>query len=299
MNPEEYAAAQAAISAATANYVLTLAKFFVRPLLAITDWLNLLQLLFPEIQRQREESAALARRFYDFQREFNHPQLPRNDRPLEGTEFRTFVKNMDPVRKDMSREDSPEHAVASLALRSVREVENAGRQQIIHAVKNEPETRIIRGWARVATGRETCAWCLMLISRGPVYFGADTAGLDLDDTSAGKLFKDAGGDLDKFFADTAEFVEEWHDGCDCKVIPVFKGQQDWPGAQAADRALEIWGDATKAANQLRKLEPDRVHKAGKNKGKPFTINQDTINVLRQMLADGDITSTEWAAVAAA
>lgn len=288
MNPDQYAAQQALISAAVANYVLAFARFFVQPALAIADWLSLLQLLFPEVARQREVSAELARRFYDSQRAQHHPGLPRNDQLLENYEFKWFVENMEPTRKRLSQEDSPQDAAGSLALRAVREVENGGRRQIIHAVQNEPEPKVLRGWARVATGRETCAWCLMLISRGPVYLGADTAGLDLDDTSARRMI--AAGE------DVSEFMEQWHDGCDCKVVPVFK-REGWPGQAASDRALELWNEASREAIALE--DDGLVHTAGKNKGKPLTRNELAINALRRRLETGDITSTEWAALAAA
>lgn len=53
-------------------------------------------------------------------------------------------------------------------------------------------------FARVPTGTETCAFCLMLASRGAVYHTRKTAG-------------------------------EWrhfHRGCDCKVVPSFEGDPE-------------------------------------------------------------------------
>lgn len=287
MTPEEYAAQQAAISAAIARFVISLGQFFAAPALSIAEWLRLLELLFPEIERRRTQSAELAREFYDSQREAYHPDLPRNDRPLEGTEFREFVSNMEPVRQRLSLEGSRDDAVAALALRAVREVENAGRQQIIHAVENDTETRFVQGWARVATGRETCAWCLMLISRGPVYMGADRAGLDLDDTSAQQMI--AAGE------DVSDYMEQWHTGCDCKVVPVFD-RSDWFGKAAADRALELWNEATREAIALE--DQGRVHPSGKKKGQPFTRNELAINALRRRLEHGEISASEFAALAA-
>lgn len=288
MNPEEYAAQQALISAATARYVMAFAKFFARPALLLTQWIGLLQLLFPEIQRQREQSAALARAFYDSQRELHHPNLPRNDRPLEEYTFKWFAENMDPARKRMSQMDSPDDAVTHLAMRAVREVENAGRKQIVHAVENDPAPKIIRGWARVATGRETCAWCLMLVSRGPTYLGAGTAGLDLDDTSAQRMI--AAGE------DVSEFMEQWHTGCDCKVVPVFK-TEGWPGQEAADRALDLWTDATTEARRILEENPDKKSFV-KGRWIPTTLNREAINTLRRRLDKGEITTTEFAALAA-
>uniref|UniRef100_A0AAU8GQ43 Capsid maturation protease n=1 Tax=Mycobacterium phage QTRlifeCrisis TaxID=3136627 RepID=A0AAU8GQ43_9VIRU len=293
MNPEEYAAAQLLISAAVVRHVRNVAGFFAQPALTMFDWLRRLDLLFPEIQRRRTEASVLARRFYDSQRAQHHPDLPRNDRPLEGTTFEKFVENMDPARERMQQADTRGDALTHLTLRAVREVENAGRQQIIHAVENDPEPRVLRGWARVATGRETCAWCLMLISRGPTYVRAETAGLDLDTEHALELFEN--NDQETYFADIGGEIKQWHTGCDCKVIPVFRNE-DWFGKEAADRALDLWGDATKEAIALE--DKGLVHKSGKNKGQPFTRNELAINALRRRLERGEISAQQYAALAA-
>ncbi|AEK09735.1 capsid maturation protease [Mycobacterium phage Rohr] len=293
MSPEEYAAAQLLISAAVVRHVRNVAGFFAQPALTMFDWLRLLDLLFPEIQRRRTEASVLARRFYDSQRAQHHPDLPRNDRPLEGTTFEKFVENMDPARERMQQADTRGDALTHLTLRAVREVENAGRQQIIHAVENDPEPRVLRGWARVATGRETCAWCLMLISRGPTYVRAETAGLDLDTEHALELFEN--NDQETYFADISGEIKQWHTGCDCKVIPVFRNE-DWFGKEAADRALDLWGDATKEAIDLE--DKGLVHKSGKKKGQPFTRNELAINALRRRLERGEISAQQYAALAA-
>jgi hypothetical protein len=293
VNPEEYAAAQLLISAAVVRHVRNVAGFFAQPALTMFGWLRLLDLLFPEIQRRRTESSVLARRFYDAQRAQFHPDLPRNDRPLEGTTFEKFVENMDPARERMQQSETRGDALTHLTLRAVREVENAGRQQIIHAVENDPEPRVLRGWARVATGRETCAWCLMLISRGPTYVRAETAGLDLDTEHALELFENK--DLETYFADISGEIKQWHPGCDCKVIPVFRNE-DWFGKEAADRALDLWGEATKEAIALE--DEGLVHKSGKNKGQPFTRNELAINALRRRLERGEISAQQYAALAA-
>lgn len=51
------------------------------------------------------------------------------------------------------------------------------------------------GFMRVPTGATTCAWCLMLAGRGPVYWSRETAG---------------------------EF-NRYHDHCDCVVVPAWGG----------------------------------------------------------------------------
>jgi hypothetical protein len=291
VTPEEYAAQQALITAQVAKYVSTFGSYFQRQALSLADWLGLMNLLFPEIQRQRDASATLARTFYDSQRSEHHPNIPRNDVDLEGTVFDGFLADMEPARKRMSQADSPSHALTLLTMQATRTTENAGRRQIITAVQSDPEPGIIRGWAREATGRETCAWCLMLVSRGPVYMGADTAGLDLDDESAARMI--AAGE------DVSEFMEQWHTGCDCKVIPVFKSAgENWPGKAASDKALDLWNDAAREADQVLEDNPDKKSFVG-GKWIPTTRNREAINALRRRIDAGDITASQFAALAAA
>jgi len=280
MTPTEYAAAQARISAAIIQYILRFAALLLKPQLSTRDWLSALQIIYPEVERQRAASAELAREFYDSQRREHHPELSRNERPLEGYKFEWFVQAMEPSRKKLSQEDAPTTAVGDLARRVVKEVENAGRRQIIRAVENDPATGIVKGWARVATGRETCGWCLMLISRGPVYQAADTAGLDLDDTSAARMI--AAGE------DVSEHMVEWHTGCDCKVVPVYN-RKNWPGKAAADRALELWNEADREAQQLIESGKSRTNNR----------NREAINALRRRLERGEINPSEYAGLAAA
>lgn len=290
MNQDEYVAQQAMISQAVARYVLNFSKFFARPALGLKEWLSLLNILFPEVQRQREASAALAREFYDSERASHHPNLPRNDRFLEGTDFRHFVANMDPARARMSLADSPEHAVSQLAAQAVREVENAGRRQIIHAVQedqplaeqlaSQPSKQLVRGWARIATGRETCAWCLMLVSRGPVYADAHTAGLDLTSGEAQDMI--AAGE------DVSGFMDQWHPNCDCKVVPVYK-LDDWGGLDAQKRAEQLWIDATKEARKL----------IDSGDARTTNLNREAQNALRRRIDNGDISTSEWSALSAA
>lgn len=370
MTPEEYAARQAAISAAAAVFAYQFAQFFAARAVSLAQWVQLLEFLWPEIQLRRQESAVLARQFYDSQRGFYAPELPRNDVPLEGNDFRVFVQAMEPVRQRMQQPDSPRDAVTKLSLQVMREVENAGRRQIINAVKQDRQivrpieqvirreepvveapsrekltfpkdvksellsilesgasqqrqtwggatveepanlrnsrrelasagrSDLVRGWARVATGRETCGWCLMLISRGPVYYEANTAGLDLDDESAIEMFRES--DLETYGQDTRDFMEDWHTGCDCKVIPVFK-TDDWENSrfgQAAKRALDLWNDASAEAEALMDERGSRVHTTGKKKGDPVTFNEEAILALRRRLAGGVINPIEYAGLAA-
>lgn len=288
MTPEEYAAQQAIISSQVAQQALSFGQYFRNGALSTPAWLQLLQFLFPVISQARTESATLARSFYDSQRALHYPELPRNDRDLEDYQFDWFVKNMDPARKLMSAETSPDHALTTLALQATREVDNAGRRQMLHAVVYDPgltekqsvsKTRIIRGWARVATGAHPCAWCLMLVSRGPTYLGADTAGLDLDDFTAQKMI--AAGE------DVSEFMNEWHPGCKCRVVPVYKAES-YPGQVGADKALTLWNDASKEGDAL----------IASGKARSDNRNTEALNALRRRIYRGEITGSDYAGLAA-
>ncbi len=360
---EQYAAAQAVISAAVAAYVLSLAGNFAAPALPLAQWIELLRLMYPEIERRREQAASLARTFYDSQRELFVPGLPTNAQDLEPYQFDWFVQAMEPARQRMSVENSTRGAVASMTLQAVREVENAGRRQIIHAVENDNQlteyitatpqekeklrfpddvreellgilgggtrpswggaqvpagprkpryqtSNDVQGWARVATGDETCAWCLMLVSRGPIYQGADTAGLnrDMSETAYVRMYNTY--DLATYGEKITEqgLFDEWHIGCDCIVVPVFN-KKNWFGKDAAQRALDLWKEAVEAAEKVLEENPNKKYYSrkgpdrGPNKGKPdwypTTLNREAQNQLRKKINAGEITSQEWAALSAA
>lgn len=361
MTPQEYAAAQAAITAAAAAYTAQFSQFMVNAVLTPAMWLGFLQLLYTDVERRRFESADLARRFYDSERLIHNPRLPRHDVYLVEYDFPTFVKNMEPTRKQLSAPQAPPQAVTNVVMHVAREVENAGRQQIIKGIEEdykllteqpelfEPEVpqrvsvveevrsrvkvtfeesvseerpkrdpvreRIereiaesagrpakaeksppakvtpsgpVRGWARVATGAETCAFCLMLISRGPVYLSAQGAGLDLHDAGAAAAVGNG--------EDVSEWMNEWHIGCDCKVIPVYD-KLDWPGMDAAQRALELWIDASREADRVLADNPGKKSFV-KGQWVPTTHNREAINSLRRRLERGEISTSEFAALAA-
>lgn len=304
MSPEEYAVAQAAVTAGLYQYVQKLASLFAGPVLSLKEWIDLLRFIFPEVERRYAEAAALGREFYDSERFIHHPELPRNERLLSEIKFDWFIQDMEPARKEMSQADSSGTAVAKVALTAVREVEMAGRRQVIGAVNDDeavvekmkrdvaeeagrpagyrPEPKQVIGWARVATGRETCAWCLMLISRGPKYVESSTGGLDLEDEDALEIFDEVGGDLEKFREETEEYVEQWHVGCDCLVVPVFD-EADWPGKPAQERALRLWVEAG--------LEASKLIESGKARTK--NMNKETQNALRRRLERGDLNMKSY------
>ena len=116
MNPEEYAAAQAAIAASISAYVQRVASLFAASVLNAAEWLSLLQYLFPEVQKKYTESAQLGRAFYDSQRSSHQPALDRNDSLLSDVKFQWFVENTQPARKDMSKANSSKADIEKLEI---------------------------------------------------------------------------------------------------------------------------------------------------------------------------------------
>lgn len=70
---------------------------------------------------------------------------------------------------------------------------SAGENAIINAQRDPAKPR----FARVPTGAETCDFCIMLASRGAVYRSAMSAGE----------------------------MNHYHANCDCRIVPVFRGQK--------------------------------------------------------------------------
>lgn len=124
----------------------------------------------------------------------------------------------------------------NLGARLARHAHQAGRDMVVDTAGAAGESV---GWARVLTGAENCAWCVMLASRGPVYRSEMTA-----TAASGKRGNRAVG-------------EEYHDRCDCQAVIVYKGR-DWAGRAQFELYEDLWLEATRgfsgnaALNALRR-----------------------------------------------
>ena len=84
-------------------------------------------------------------------------------------------------------------------------------------------------FARVTSGRNTCAFCLMLAGRGAVYWSRESAGA----------------------------FNEWHRHCTCKVVPSYSGDKWETLVEGHDpRDAKRWSDRIEAAKNARKAIPD-------------------------------------------
>lgn len=142
----------------------------------------------------------------------------------------------DPTAMDQASRKPRVRVQDALGARLARHAHQAGRDAAVDTAEQAGETV---GWARVLTGAENCAWCVMLSSRGPVYRSEQSAS-----TASGKRGNRAAG-------------ESYHDNCDCQAVLVHAGR-DWDGRERFELAEDLWTVATKgysgkaALNALRR-----------------------------------------------
>lgn len=281
MSPEEYAEAQAKIVAGMLEQLTRLIGLLLPPFTP-SDWPLIIKLLFPIVDSARVQSAALGRAFYDAQREDHAPG--RHDQFLEHYEESWFNEAMVPEFESFVEEGLTPEVVTRLALRASKEVESGGRRQIMHAVEND-DPEVVEGWARVATGKETCEFCLTMISRGPVYRSAKKAGVKLENAAAVKLWKNGGPEAFR------ELMTKWHTGCDCLVVPVFD-VENWAGMEEAEKALNIWNKYTKLVVRDPKLQKP-LNGNQHQKNPEWTRNKAIMAAIRRALYNGDIDMRDF------
>jgi hypothetical protein len=115
------------------------------------------------------------------------------------------------VKNSLTRGETLDRAMAGAEANSARVAvyytSQAGRDTITESVAADPKAL---GWARATSG-ESCAFCLMLAGRGPVY---SETGVDF----------------------------EAHPGCACEPEPAYSRDQAWPAG--SQEAKQMWRDAT-------------------------------------------------------
>jgi hypothetical protein len=225
--------------------------------------------MFPIVDSARRESAILMRQFYDSQR-LEHLGNDDYNLDLPSYELAWLEESLQPIFREARVIEFDEGKTVETALRVAKEVENGGRRMALNAVRGE--TRRV-GFARVATGRETCAFCLMLVSRGPVYKTELKAGAKHE--GAAEILEQRNDFSDE---ELDELMTRWHPGCDCKVVPVFD-ENNWVGYDDWKRMEKIWMDETRGFAGAR-----------------FTKN-DKLNAFRRAIERGDINPAEFAAAA--
>lgn len=269
MQLSQYSRAQRSITANAVQLILQLLFPYRNVPLTQTSWRFIVRGMFPIVDTARRESAILMRQFYDSQR-LEHLGTDDYNLELPSYELAWLEESMQPIFREARVIEMDDGKVVETALRVAKEVENGGRRMALNAVRGE--TRRV-GFARVATGRETCAFCLMLVSRGPVYKTELKGGAKHE--GAADILETRNDFSDEELDD---LMTRWHPGCDCKVVPVFD-ENNWVGYDDWKRMEKIWTDYTKGFSGAR-----------------FTKN-DKLNAFRRAIERGDINPAEFAAAA--
>jgi hypothetical protein len=269
MQLAEYSRTQRSITSRAVQLILQLLFPYRGIPLTQTSWRFIVRGMFPIVDTARRESAVLMREFYDSQR-LEHLGNDDYNIDIPSYDIAWLEESLQPVFREARVIELDDGKVVETALRVAKEVENGGRRTALNAVRGE--TRRV-GFARVATGRETCAFCLMLVSRGPVYKSELKAGAKHE--GAAEILETKNNVSDEELDD---LMTRWHPGCDCKVVPVFD-ENNWVGYDDWKRMEQIWIDYTKGFYGAR-----------------FTKN-DKLNAFRRAIERGDINPAEFAAAA--
>jgi hypothetical protein len=216
MSPEEYRRRAVVIAAATSAYVNSLFSFLPSNT-DLTGWRRFIATIYPEVMRGRLDTFNLASEFYDSQRPAGIPPVEHVERSYPVDNLR---KALEPARARLIGLEEFEAEERRLAAEQAGDVtalhvQAAGRQNVEDSVKND---RTALGYARVPKGATTCAFCLMLVSRGPVYKSERSASFRHDG-------------------------EPYHYNCDCEVVPVFD-KNNWPGREDYIEAQRLWYETT-------------------------------------------------------
>lgn len=146
-------------------------------------------LMRPCCESAAESAAAVAAEFYDAARASEVgsalgavPDARYNPDATEGA-VRAFVQ-------DVVDGKGPRPVIRRCRERVDYEAKKAAANAIRENVRRD---RARPRYARVPSGTETCRFCIMLASRGPVYRNADSAGEG----------------------------EHWHANCDCRIVPMW------------------------------------------------------------------------------
>ncbi|MEO3856227.1 hypothetical protein [Acrocarpospora sp. B8E8] len=207
---------QARISADATREALALWLAIYRPDES-SSWRMLLDLLWSLVLRSRKRSAQSAVAYYSRSRQrAGYPQrfLPAEapDPPVELVEATARITGARTYGRALTTGQQPDQAKQAagvlLAGNMARIGLDAGRETILNAVQDDEDAI---GWARVSDA-DPCAFCSMLVSRGPVFESRETASF------------------------------QSHSHCACVAVPVFSRDEVW--LEHGKDLYEQWKKAT-------------------------------------------------------
>lgn len=234
MTPEQYQTLRARSSLSLITALRPLTRL-LRPRPSPAQWQAWVQSAYPAVYRARVEQWEHAQRFYLEERArfgaTDPTPVPMRDYAPQaldtGLQDRNVLSRLDALEDD---DPVPNVIVDDTLAVAERHGAAAGRDAIVDAARHD---RRALGYARTTTGLENCAFCLMLVSRGPVYKDEDTA-----------LLRDGTG-------------EPYHDHCDCIAVPVYD-RGDWPGRDEYLEMEAAWQEHGGDLLHWRRYVEDRV-----------------------------------------
>lgn len=248
MNLEQYARAKQSLLRRMIAALIFPFRQFLTPFMTRRQWTQLMSVTYVIVKRYRDEATELARQFYDDNRAEQLPEAPRHDIFKDDHFPRQWMQEtLEPAFREFERTNNADTAIEDLTQRVIKVVEDGARRTIIQGVASDTSQRI-RGWARFDPRPPTCAFCTMLISRGPVYHTKGTAGIT--EVSQDKLERTI---LDGTQSDIDELLNRWHPGCTCIAVPVYKLEGYQTEAQE-EAAFDIYDRGRKNAEKVARRE---------------------------------------------
>jgi hypothetical protein len=214
MNAAEFKTAQDGVIAPVVKTAgVVLAQLPYKPL-KDSEWAKLILLLFPMVARARAESVVLAREFYaSLAPHHSAPDVPDPYYDPTALSKALSVPRVPAVAQSSVRDylADPDHAEAAVGTGAAvvgHHAQQASREWTIDATSADD----IR-FGRYDPEGETCGFCRLLISRGPVYRSAVSGN-----------FKS-------------------HPRCTCLAVPVFD-ENDWIGKDQYEAADALYRKTT-------------------------------------------------------
>lgn len=239
MDINTYARRKQALLGRMLSALVYVFRQFITPFMTPRQWIQFLRVTYRIMKQHRDEATELARQFYDDNRAEQLPDVePQKIFKDDHYPIEWFQETMAPVLDRFQKTGNVDAAIQETSARIVKVVEDAGRRTIIRGL-SEDVTRPIRGFARFDPRPPTCAFCTMMISRGPVY-AHDTAGFKGSEESAAKLW--AENDTDAM----NKMMHKWHPDCTCIAVPVYK-LSGYPTERQEREAFAIYKEARKRA----------------------------------------------------
>ena len=222
---DAYRRQQVLLSAALTRDLIRLLRALFNPANPGPSWAVARMAIASLIRDRRQQSAALATRYYPTLRSIAGVHTPvRIAPPIELVDDR-LMANVDATGIGMYQRavqagavpaQALDRAGATLSGTASRLALEGGRSVVAETVKDDADAI---GWMRI-TDADPCSWCAMMASRGAVYKSAETAGRAKDSRFVGE----------------GEF--KWHDHCGCGAVPVF--HENDPRLDHADHLYDLW-----------------------------------------------------------